>query len=195
MLEKSGDFTSCALGYTMSLLKGKWEPYIVWYLDLMPGKRAGYSALRKAIPYDLSHKMFIQHLGKLEDAGVIERIVIETKPLRVDYDLTKKGASFANVLAFLRDWGSVYGEFSDDVVLRSKGVRKDDFTMYGHPDTQDDRLGGGDCILWYMKGFSEHYTQAGGGVLKTDPWLGISTEAAPSCRLTVRLRSNLREAS
>lgn len=167
MQERSGDFTSCALGYTMSLLKGKWEPYIVWYLDLMPGKRAGYSALRKAIPYDLSHKMFIQHLGKLEDAGVIERIVIETKPLRVDYALTKKGASFANVLAFLRDWGSVYGDFSDDVILRSKGVRKDDFTMYGHPDTQDDRLGGGDCILWYMKGFSENYARGGGRSKRT----------------------------
>lgn len=193
MQERSGDFTSCALGYTMSLLKGKWEPYIVWYLDLMPGKRAGYSALRKAIPYDLSHKMFIQHLGKLEDAGVIERIVIETKPLRVDYALTKKGASFANVLAFLRDWGSVYGDFSDDVILRSKGVRKDDFTMYGHPDTQDDRLGGGDCILWYMKGFSENYAR--GGALKTDPWRGISTESTLLVRLIYYRWGSLREAS
>ena len=157
MLEKEGDFKSCALGYTISLLKAKWEPYIVWYLDLMPSKRAGYSELRKAIPYDLSHKMLIQHLGKLEDAGVVERIVTDTKPLRVDYALTEKGASFANVLAFLRDWGSVYGDFSNDVVLRSKGTRKDDFVMFGHPEKKDDRLGGGDCILWYMKGFSDYY--------------------------------------
>ena len=164
MLEKSGDFASCALGYTISLLKGKWEPYIVWYLDMMPDKRAGYSALRKAIPYNLSHKMFVQHLGKLEEAGVIERIVAETKPLRVDYALTEKGASIANVLSFLRDWGSVYGEFSNDVVLRSKGTRKDDFTMYGHPEERGGHLCGGDCILWYMKGFSEHYIPPRGGV-------------------------------
>lgn len=59
MLETEGDFKSCALGYTISLLKAKWEPYIVWYLDLTPSKRAGYSELRKAIPYKLSHKMFI----------------------------------------------------------------------------------------------------------------------------------------
>lgn len=163
MLEKSGDFSSCALGYTISLLKGKWEPYIVWYLDTMPGKRAGYSKLRKSIPYELSHKMFIQHLGKLEEAGVIKRIVTETKPLRVDYALTEKGASFANVLSLLRDWGSVYGEFSSDVVLRSKGVRKDDFIMYGHPSKAEDGPGGGDCILWYMKGFSDHFIPPMGG--------------------------------
>ena len=75
----------------------------------------------------------------------------------VDYALTEKGASFANVLAFLRGWGSVYGDFSKDVVLRSKGTRKDDFVMFGHPEEKDDRLGGGDCLLWYMKGFSNYY--------------------------------------
>lgn len=160
MLERADDFSSCALGYTISLLKGKWEPYIVWYLDAMPEKRAGYSRLRKSIPYELSHKMFIQHLGKLEEAGVIRRIVTETKPLRVDYALTKKGVSFANVLSLLRDWGSVYGDFSDDVVRRSKGVKKDDFTLYGHPSVSEDGAEGGDCILWYVKDSSK---KRGGG--------------------------------
>ena len=29
--------------------------------------------------------------------------------------------------------------------------------MFGHPEEKDDRLGGGDCLLWYMKGFSDYY--------------------------------------
>ncbi|WP_238989809.1 winged helix-turn-helix transcriptional regulator [Eggerthella lenta] len=105
MLEKMDDLTSCSLFYVASILGGKWKPFIVWYLSMAPGKRARYSELRKRIPYDISHKMFSQHLSELEQVGIIERIVVEVKPLRVDYLLTAKGVSFANVLYFIRDWG------------------------------------------------------------------------------------------
>lgn len=100
MLEKMDDLTSCSLSYVASILGGKWKPFIVWYLSMAPGKRARYSELRKRIPYDISHKMFSQHLSELEQVGIIERIVVEVKPLRVDYLLTAKGVSFANVLLF-----------------------------------------------------------------------------------------------
>ena len=118
MLEKMDDLTSCSLSYVASILGGKWKPFIVWYLSMAPGKRARYSELRKRIPYDISHKMFSQHLSELEQVGIIERIVVEVKPLRVDYLLTAKGVSFANVLYFIRDWGAAYGGFS---ACRNKG--------------------------------------------------------------------------
>ena len=101
MLEKMDDLTSCSLSYVASILGGKWKPFIVWYLSMAPGKRARYSELRKSIPYDISHKMFSQHLSELEQVGIIERVVVEVKPLRVDYLLTEKGISFANVLYFI----------------------------------------------------------------------------------------------
>ena len=52
MLENREIFASCALGYTISLLKGKWGTLhcVGGTLDMMPDKRAGYSALLKAIP-------------------------------------------------------------------------------------------------------------------------------------------------
>ena len=134
MLEKIDDFSSCALGYTISIIKGKWEPYIIWYLSFMPDHRACYSKLRQGIPYSISHKMFIQHLTKLEEAGVVERIVLTEKPLRVDYALTRKGCSLANILYFLRDWGAVYGDFSEDVLKRTKGVVGDGFVSYAAND-------------------------------------------------------------
>ena len=116
MLEKMDDLTSCSLSYVASILGGKWKPFIVWYLSMAPGKRARYSELRKRIPYDISHKMFSQHLSELEQVGIIERIVVEVKPLRVDYLLTAKGVSFANVLYFIRDWGAAYGGFSAETL-------------------------------------------------------------------------------
>ena len=131
MLEKMDDLTSCSLSYVASILGGKWKPFIVWYLSMAPGKRARYSELRKRIPYDISHKMFSQHLSELEQVGIIERIVVEVKPLRVDYLLTAKGVSFANVLYFIRDWGAAYGGFSAETLQRTKGTMGDGVLMYG----------------------------------------------------------------
>ena len=122
MLERMDDLTSCSLSYVASILGGKWKPFIVWYLRRAPGKRARYSELRKSIPYDISHKMFSQHLSELEQVGIIERVVVEVKPLRVDYLLTEKGISFANVLYFIRDWGAAYGGFSAETLQRTKGT-------------------------------------------------------------------------
>ncbi len=84
MLEKMDDLTSCSLSYVASILGGKWKPFIVWYLSMAPGKRARYSELRKRIPYDISHKMFSQHLSELEQVGIIERIIWQFDPSTFD---------------------------------------------------------------------------------------------------------------
>lgn len=147
MLEKMDDLTSCSLSYVASILGGKWKPFIVWYLSMAPGKRARYSELRKRIPYDISHKMFSQHLSELEQVGIIERIVVEVKPLRVDYLLTAKGVSFANVLYFIRDWGAAYGGFSAETLQRTKGTMGDGVLMYGSA-ASDAEQGSGERIIW-----------------------------------------------
>lgn len=147
MLERMDDLTSCSLSYVASILGGKWKPYIVWYLSTAPGKRARYSELRKRIPYDISHKMFGQHLSELEHVGIIERIVVEAKPLRVDYLLTTKGISFANVLYFIRDWGAAYGGFSAKTLQRTKGTMGDGVLAYGNVG-DDSKQGAAERITW-----------------------------------------------
>ena len=147
MLEKMDDLTSCSLSYVASILGGKWKPFIVWYLSMAPGKRARYSELRKRIPYDISHKMFSQHLSELEQVGIIERIVVEVKPLRVEYLLTAQGVSFANVLYFIRDWGAAYGGFSAETLQRTKGTMGDGVLMYGSA-ASDAEQGSGERIIW-----------------------------------------------
>lgn len=147
MLEKMDDLTSCSLSYVASILGGKWKPFIVWYLSMAPGKRARYSELRKRIPYDISHKMFSQHLSELEQVGIIERVVVEVKPLRVDYLLTRKGISFANVLYFIRDWGAAYGGFSAETLLRTKGTMGDGVLVYGDVGDESGQGAGGGSIL------------------------------------------------
>jgi len=45
-----------------------------------------------------------QRLGELEQAGVLERRVLDTRPPRVEYRLTADGLRLARVVAGLRDW-------------------------------------------------------------------------------------------
>ena len=147
MLERMDDLTSCSLSYVASILGGKWKPFIVWYLSMAPGKRARYSELRKSSPYDISHKMFSQHLSELEQVGIIERVVVEVKPLRVDYLLTEKGISFANVLYFIRDWGAAYGGFSAETLQRTKGTMGEGVLVYGSADDGSEQ-GAAERITW-----------------------------------------------
>lgn len=165
MLENMDDLTSCSLSYVASILGGKWKPFIVWYLSMTPDKRARYSELRKSIPYNISHKMFSQHLSELEREGIIERIVVEAKPLHVDYLLTKKGISFANVLYFIRDWGDVYGGFSEETLLRTKGTMGDGVVVYGSLSGDGSRRDVGERIIWEFdpSNFSAGDEEHGGG--------------------------------
>lgn len=165
MLENMDDLTSCSLSYVASILGGKWKPFIVWYLSMTPDKRARYSELRKSIPYNISHKMFSQHLSELEREGIIERIVVEAKPLHVDYLLTKKGISFANVLYFIRDWGAVYGGFSEETLLRTKGTMGDGVVVYGSLSGDGSRRDVGERIIWEFdpSNFSAGDEEHGGG--------------------------------
>lgn len=165
MLENMDDLTSCSLSYVASILGGKWKPFIVWYLSMTPDKRARYSELRKSIPYNISHKMFSQHLSELEREGIIERIVVEAKPLHVDYLLTKKGISFANVLYFIRDWGAVYGGFSEETLLRTKGTMGDGVVVYGSLSGDGSRRDVGERIIWEFdpSDFSAGDEEHGGG--------------------------------
>ena len=136
MLERMDDLTSCSLSYVASILGGKWKPFIVWYLSMAPGKRARYSELRKSIPYDISHKMFSQHLSELEQVGIIERVVVEVKPLRVDY-----------LLYFIRDWGAAYGGFSAETLQRTKGTMGEGVLVYGSADDGSEQ-GAAERITW-----------------------------------------------
>ena len=84
---------------------------------------------------------------RAEQVGIIERIVVEVKPLRVDYLLTAKGVSFANVLYFIRDWGAAYGGFSAETLQRTKGTMGDGVLMYGSA-ASDAEQGSGERIIW-----------------------------------------------
>lgn len=143
--------TSCMLTQVLTkILGGKWKPFIIWYLSLQPDKRARYGELKKIIPYKISDKMFSQHLNELEETGMLERIVVEDKPLWVDYLLTSDGISMANLLYLIRDWGVVHCGFSVEALRRTKGLLNDGKLEYGTvgEDGKIDKTH--EHIVWYF---------------------------------------------
>lgn len=150
MVENIDDLTSCSLSHVLTkVLGGKWKPFIIWYLSLQPNQRARYGELKKIIPYKISDKMFSQHLNELEETGIIERVVVEDKPLRVDYLLTNDGLSLANLLYLIRDWGVIHCNFSVEALKRTKGVMNEGRLEYG-TNVRDDQRSTDEWFSWYF---------------------------------------------
>ena len=150
MVDNIDDLTSCSLSHVLTkVLGGKWKPFIIWYLSLQPDQRTRYGELKKIIPYKISDKMLSQHLNELEETGIIERVVVEDKPLRVDYLLTNDGISLANLLYLIRDWGVIHCNFSVEALKRTKGVINEGRLEYG-TNVRNDQRSTDEWFSWYF---------------------------------------------
>lgn len=95
------DKIACPLNYTMNLIGTKWKPLVLFHL-LEGALRSG--VLQKKVP-GISNKMFTQTVRELEKDGLITRKVFPVVPPRVEYSLTKRGASLEVILRSLDTWG------------------------------------------------------------------------------------------
>ncbi len=96
---------SCPVDFTLSFIGGKWKILILYYLYLHGF--LGFSAIRKNIS-KISEKMLTQQLKELKRDGFIERKIVSSKPLRVEYSLSKRGKSLSNLYVLLSNWGINY---------------------------------------------------------------------------------------
>ena len=67
-----------------------------------------FGQLTDAIP-DLSDRMLSERLKELEAEGIVERRVLPTTPVRVEYHLTEKGRALERVLCAISDWANEWG--------------------------------------------------------------------------------------
>lgn len=92
----------CGIGYTLSLLGGRWKINILSYL-LNEGKLR-YSELRNRL-VGISERMLISKLKELENDGLVNRIVYQQVPPKVEYELTDLGRSLQEILHLMDKWG------------------------------------------------------------------------------------------
>jgi DNA-binding HxlR family transcriptional regulator len=86
----------------LSILGGHWKPIIIWYLGRDHSLR--FKELLALMP-DISSRVLTEVLKELEEDEIISRQSFNETPPRVEYSLTKYGATIIPALAGLREWG------------------------------------------------------------------------------------------
>ncbi|MGG4412036.1 helix-turn-helix domain-containing protein [Niallia taxi] len=96
---------------TLEVIGGKWKCVILCHLT--HGKQRT-SELKRLMP-NITQKMLTQQLRELEDDGIINRIIYQQIPPKVEYELSEYGESLQSILDALCNWGErhitkVYGD-------------------------------------------------------------------------------------
>ena len=86
---------------SINVITGKWKVHIIASL-LFGGRR--YSEIEKSIP-TITPRMLSKELRDLEANGIVKRRGYDSMSVTFDYELTKSGHSFRNVLQAMLDWG------------------------------------------------------------------------------------------
>ncbi|GAA3588142.1 MULTISPECIES: winged helix-turn-helix transcriptional regulator [Marinobacter] len=94
----------CAIEKGMRLIGGKWTGSIIFHLKDGPVRFNDLSRMLGGA----SKKMIDQRLKELENRGMVERKVINDRPVAVTYELTEFGASALGILDDLRVWSETH---------------------------------------------------------------------------------------
>ncbi|MDJ1467298.1 winged helix-turn-helix transcriptional regulator [Xanthocytophaga flava] len=105
---KCGKEGLLAIKDTMILLSGKWKIQIIGCLMIYGTMR--FLDLRRRVD-GIAAKMLSKELKELELNELIQRKVMQTKPITVEYELTPHGESLVNVIRELRSWGTLHRQY------------------------------------------------------------------------------------
>jgi DNA-binding HxlR family transcriptional regulator len=86
----------------VELVGKRWTGAILYVL-LDSGRPMRFSEIGHAVP-DLSDRLLSERMKELEGAGIVDRRVTNTSPIKVEYELTERGRELAPVLGALKRW-------------------------------------------------------------------------------------------
>lgn len=92
----------------LDIVADKWTMLILGVLcDNM--KRCRFNAIKRAIP-GISQKTLAQSLRKLERNGLLDRTILDTAPVGVEYSFTTLGDTLEAPITALLKWTDAYGD-------------------------------------------------------------------------------------
>jgi DNA-binding HxlR family transcriptional regulator len=101
------------------LIGRRWTGAIIFVLL---GAKCRFATLRDAIP-DITDRMLSDRLQELEQEGIVARTVVPETPVRVEYELTKKGRALAAAVSAISEWADKWVSV-DPPAARAKPARK-----------------------------------------------------------------------
>lgn len=111
MINTSDDFEECqkvrlALNDTLTVIGGKWKLPLITVL-LRDGKKQ-FNQLSRLL--GISPRILSKELTELEINMLIAREAKNTKPITVEYSVTKYCESLIDIILTLNDWGKKHKE-------------------------------------------------------------------------------------
>lgn len=91
--------------YAISLISKKWMGLIIYQLLNGPKR---FSELEQEI--HVSGRVLSERLKILEQEGLVVRHVYPEVPVRIEYELTKKGCTIEPVMNEIARWGEMWAE-------------------------------------------------------------------------------------
>ena len=120
-MEKNNTMMDCskrilAVRDALEIFSGKWKIPIIGALLYL--KEARFKELQNMVG-NITSKMLSKELKELEINQLVERIVLNTRPVSIRYKITPYGMSSQSVIVALHDWGAKH---------RNKVTGRDDDT-------------------------------------------------------------------
>jgi DNA-binding HxlR family transcriptional regulator len=92
------------------LIGRRWTGAIIYVLLK---SRCRFATLREAIP-QITDRMLSERLQELEQEGIVERTVVPETPVRVEYELTRKGRALVNAMDAIAAWAEKWVSLDAD---------------------------------------------------------------------------------
>lgn len=105
---------NCPFELTLELIGGKWKGLILWHLHDKKVLRNGQ--MLRLIP-NITQKMLTQQLREMEKHRLINRIIYEQVPPKVEYSLTLHGEALRPILENMLEWGIVYARDNNITIV------------------------------------------------------------------------------
>lgn len=99
-----GKWRRCAVRDVLDRISDRWSLLVLIHLTQGSSR---FSELRRALG-DISQRMLSQTVRKLEEEGLVSRMVTPTVPPRVDYSLTEMGRSLLDPVRALVEWADAH---------------------------------------------------------------------------------------
>ena len=96
--------SGCPIASTLDLVGDRWTLVII--RDMFTGKKRFSEFL--ASPERITTNILTDRLALMEEVSLIEKSAYQKRPLRFDYELTKKGRALLPVLQEMCRWANVF---------------------------------------------------------------------------------------
>ncbi len=103
-VKKIVGINECPVTYCMSKIGGKWKPIIIFLISKGSNR---FGIMHRGIE-GISKQMLTKQLRELEADGMLDRKIYAEIPPRVEYSLTKQGASLMPIIRSMSDWGRAH---------------------------------------------------------------------------------------